>query len=306
MIGASGANSEGKNNAGKTYVILGKQQFPANLSLAEINGKNGLILNATEEDGLSGTAVSGGGDINNDGIDDLVIGTPGSLFKDSSGKSYVVFGSRGFGFKNPNNNGLQGTVQDDIINGTAGEDTISGLQGNDKIFGDRGSDVLSGNQNDDYLDGGKGRDTIAGGEGNDTLIGGLGNDLLQGDAGNDILTGVDTNAINPGLEEVDTLTGGGGSDIFRLGDASTTYYDNRNDADAGDGDYALITDFNASEDIIQLHGNVSDYLLVSLSQSNLPSTAIFRKTAGQNELIGILQGGSNLSLQASSNYFKFV
>ncbi len=296
LIGASSANSNSKNNAGKTFIVFGKKEFSANFSLAEANGKNALVLNGVETDGLVGTAVSGGGDINGDGIDDIIVGAPGSLFQNSPGKSYAVFGSRGFGFANPNN-GLQGTVQDDIINGTQADDTISGQQGNDKMFGNSGQDVLSGNLNDDYLDGQKGQDILIGGDGNDTLMGGLGKDLLTGESGNDILTGVDINAINPGIEEIDTLTGGGGSDIFVLGDVNNTYYDNL------DNDYALITDFNASEDSIQLHGKADDYLLVPFSQANQTGTAIYRKAA-QNELISILQGGSNLSL--SGNYFKFV
>ncbi len=296
LIGASSANSDDKNNAGKTFVVFGSKEFPANFSLAEANGKNALVLNGVETDGLVGTAVSGGGDINGDGIDDLIVGAPGSLFQDSPGKTYAVFGSRGFGFANPNN-GLQGTVQDNILNGTDGDDSISGRQGNDKIFGNSGQDVLSGNLNDDYLDGEKGQDIVIGGDGKDSLFGGLGNDVLKGDNGNDILTGVDINAINPGIEEIDTLTGGGRSDIFVLGDANNTYYDN------GDSDYALITDFNASEDSIQLQGKAADYVLVPFSQANQVATAIYRKAA-QNELIGILQGGANLSL--SGGYFRFI
>jgi von Willebrand factor type D domain/Bacterial Ig domain/RTX calcium-binding nonapeptide repeat (4 copies)/FG-GAP repeat/Calx-beta domain len=303
LIGASGANSDGKNNAGKTFVILGRKEFPSALRLAEINGSNGFVLSGVEEDGLSGTAVSGAGDVNGDGIEDVVVGSPGNLFKDSPGKGYVVFGSPSFGF-NPNNNGSQGTVGDDILNGTAGDDTISGNLGNDKIFGKQGQDLLSGNQNDDYLDGQKGLDTLMGEEGNDTLVGGLGNDVLTGDSGNDFLTGVNINAINPGLEELDTLTGGIGSDIFVLGDANNVYYDSPNDGNSSDGDYALISDFNSAEDVIQLHGKASDYLLTPLSQGNLGSTAIFVKTSGQNELIGIVQGATNLSLDGKS--FKFV
>jgi von Willebrand factor type D domain/Bacterial Ig domain/FG-GAP repeat/Calx-beta domain/RTX calcium-binding nonapeptide repeat (4 copies) len=295
LIGASSANSDDKNNAGKTFIVFGSKEFQANFSLAEANGKNALVLNGVETDGLLGTAVSGGGDINGDGIDDIIVGAPGSLFQDSPGKSYAVFGSRGFGFANPNN-GLEGTVQDDIINGTQEDDSISGQQGNDKIFGNVGQDVLSGNLNDDYLDGEKGQDILIGGDGNDSLFGGLGNDVLKGDNGKDILTGVDINAINPGIEEIDTLTGGGGSDIFILGDVNNTYYDNL------DSDYALITDFNASEDSIQLHGKADDYLLVPFSQANQTGTAIYRKAA-QNELISIVQAGSNLSL--SGSYFRF-
>ncbi|MGL5064360.1 MAG: VWD domain-containing protein, partial [Microcoleus sp.] len=297
LIGTPGANSDSKNNAGKTFVVFGKKEFPANFSLAETNGKNALVLNGGEADALVGNAVSGAGDINGDGIDDLVVGAPGTLFQDYPGKSYAIFGSRGFGFDNPNN-GLQGTDRDDIINGTDGDDSISGIQGNDKIFGNSGQDLLSGNLNDDYLDGAKGQDNLIGGDGNDSLVGGLGNDALQGDNDNDILTGVDINAINPGIDEIDTLIGGGGSDIFVLGDATKTYYDN------GDRDYAMIADFNASEDSIQLQGKAADYAIVPFSQGNQSATAIYRKNPAQNELIGIIQGGANLSL--SGSYFRFI
>ncbi|WP_439341573.1 integrin alpha [Vacuolonema iberomarrocanum] len=46
------------------------------------------------EDDLSGRSVSGTGDINGDGIDDLIIGTADAdpNDNDAAGESYVVFG----------------------------------------------------------------------------------------------------------------------------------------------------------------------------------------------------------------------
>lgn len=72
----------------------------ASINLADLNGSNGFTLNGVAGDpvngDLSGNSVSGAGDINGDGIDDMIIGAP---FADPNGnqvagQSYVVFGSR--------------------------------------------------------------------------------------------------------------------------------------------------------------------------------------------------------------------
>ncbi|MEO1622807.1 MAG: LamG-like jellyroll fold domain-containing protein, partial [Cyanobacteria bacterium J06632_3] len=93
---------------------------------------------------------------------------------------------------------------------------------------------------------------IALSEGSDVLIGNSGNDLLFGEGGNDTLNGTSSSAA--GAFERDALTGGTGSDRFILGDASRAYYL----ADGAD-DYALIRDFSASEDLLQLFGSASNY-----------------------------------------------
>ncbi|HBB31658.1 MAG TPA: hypothetical protein DC064_07645, partial [Cyanobacteria bacterium UBA9273] len=121
---------------------------------------------------------------------------------------------------------------------------------------------------------------------------------------NDSIIGVDPNSVNPGLGETDILTGGGNKDKFILGDANQVYYNDGNDADLGLGDYALITDFQLGQDSIQLHGTESNYIL-GISPGGLPSgVAIFYQTSDQNELIGIVDGVSGLSLD--SDAFTFV
>lgn len=125
--------------------------------------------------------------------------------------------------------------------------------------------------------------------GNDRLQGLSGNDLLRGGFGNDTLIGNGSNSIG----DIDTLTGGAGGDTFILS------YDDGDPATAGTGDYALITDFNTSEDKIQLTGQQSDYVLEA-SPSGLPvGTALY----STDELIGIVQGSSGLSLDGG--YFSF-
>ncbi|OIP72722.1 MAG: hypothetical protein AUK43_02475 [Oscillatoriales cyanobacterium CG2_30_40_61] len=98
IIGASGATTNGIKSAGKTYIVFGSNQgFPASLNSSDLNGEKGFFINGTAENELSGVAVSSAGDINKDSVNDILIGAPGSLFDNTAGKSYVVFGNSTFG-----------------------------------------------------------------------------------------------------------------------------------------------------------------------------------------------------------------
>ncbi len=93
IIGACGADPNG-SASGESYVVFGRDTgFDAALELSELDGSNGFVINGIRRDDRSGVSVSGAGDINGDGIDDLIIGAPGAgLSGSASGESYVVFG----------------------------------------------------------------------------------------------------------------------------------------------------------------------------------------------------------------------
>ena len=81
------------SKAGSTYVIFGsKEGWSSPISLSSLNGTNGFVLNGVSAGDLSGISVSGAGDINGDGIADLVIGAPSGASTEA-GETYVVFGS---------------------------------------------------------------------------------------------------------------------------------------------------------------------------------------------------------------------
>jgi Ca2+-binding RTX toxin-like protein len=148
---------------------------------------------------------------------------------------------------------LYGGEDDDQLEGNLGHDELNGGEGDDKIYGGQNKDTLSGDSGDDRLDGGAGNDQIYGESGDDVIYGGMGNDEVKGGSGTDWISGVDAETPS-GAYEIDRLSGGGGKDTFILGDANAVFYHS-----AGLFDYALISDFNAQQDKIQLKGKAEDY-----------------------------------------------
>jgi hypothetical protein len=103
IVGARAASPNGHVRAGETYVVFGSREpFEAVLSLSRLwpagggNGSKGFVLAGIDANDFSGFAVSGAGDINGDGVDDIIIGAYGGdpNGRTDAGESYVVFGSR--------------------------------------------------------------------------------------------------------------------------------------------------------------------------------------------------------------------
>uniref|UniRef100_UPI0035CC063F integrin alpha n=1 Tax=uncultured Nostoc sp. TaxID=340711 RepID=UPI0035CC063F len=82
----------------------------SSFDVSDLNGSNGFSINGV----FGGSSVSNAGDINNDGINDLIIGqpfaSPNSI--DRAGQSYVVFGGK--------NVGSSGSLNLSDLNGTNG------------------------------------------------------------------------------------------------------------------------------------------------------------------------------------------
>ena len=99
VVGARFADAEGRRDAGESYVVFGRNAavdggFPLNVQLSNLDGTNGFTLSGADLDDLSGHAVEGAGDINGDGIDDVIIGAylADNAVASDAGAAYIVFG----------------------------------------------------------------------------------------------------------------------------------------------------------------------------------------------------------------------
>jgi hypothetical protein len=96
IIGANWADHPGRADAGQSYVVFGRRGLGGGgaLDLAALDGDDGFVLHGIDAGDRSGQAVSGAGDINDDGTDDLLIGASLAWLNGRhwAGESYVVFG----------------------------------------------------------------------------------------------------------------------------------------------------------------------------------------------------------------------
>nr|MDJ0703624.1 glycosyl hydrolase family 18 protein [Leptolyngbyaceae cyanobacterium MO_188.B28] len=205
------------------------------------------------------------------------------------------------------------TPADQVIKGTPGKDQLTGTNRADQIFGYDSNDVIHAMAGNDTVKGGRGNDTIHGDAGEDQLYGQRGRDVLEGGAGNDHLDGgygddrligVDAGAPTPGKNELDVLKGGTGQDTFVLGDNAHVFYDDSGSNPSGSQGYAQIKDFNiAAGDVIELHGQASDYRVGSLAGSQ--GQAIYLTADGKDELIAQVHGETT-ALDLNSSAFSYV
>lgn len=161
VVGAPFANAAGAYTyTGSAYVLFGHSgAFASSLNLSAINGSNGFRVDGPVNDHL-GVSVSGAGDVNGDGVDDVITG---SWY---GGSAYVVFGhsgafasplaagsldgSNGFVLKSPtqDRNAGSSVAGAGDVNGDGYDDVVAGVPGQptDRIyvvFGHSGAFVSS-------------------------------------------------------------------------------------------------------------------------------------------------------------------
>jgi hypothetical protein len=256
IVGAQGADPNG-NSSGKSYVVFGKTDGGA-VNLSDVAaGNGGFALNGEGQSSISGGSVSSAGDVNGDGLDDLIVGTnpltaigvlaaianpePVPTFK-----SYVVFGKTdgtavelsdvaagvgGFALvKNylssdsvSNAGDVNGDGFDDVIVGTPFTDPNGSIQDNSGqsyvVYGGdfTGTVTQQGGTGDDLLIGTAAADVVVAGQGNDTLIGNGGSDILYAGAGDDAIAISDLNFNRiKGSSGIDTLHVDGSGIFFDL------------------------------------------------------------------------------------------
>ena len=135
-LGAYLANPGSAPGAGEVYVIFGQPPgtLPTQINLAEINTGSsnaaaGIRIAGANIFDRAGTAVAGGGDFNNDGVDDLLIGAPqADPNAILSGQAYIVYGDA---------NDLPDVIELSALNGTGSSSTagvtINGTENRDIV-----------------------------------------------------------------------------------------------------------------------------------------------------------------------------
>ncbi|MGE0097565.1 MAG: beta strand repeat-containing protein [Hydrogenophaga sp.] len=196
IVGAHGSGG----SAGRSYVIFGKTGgTPVELSDIAENEMGGFVINGQSAGDFSGYSVSAAGDVNGDGLADLIVG---ALLRDpagqsAAGRSYVIFGKTDTAAVNLGDVALGGEAAlaiDFAVNGLWSGTTAS--------------------------------ETALGGAGNDTLTGNGGADVLYGGAGNDtlVLNADNIDLLSQGLTDgrLARVDGGGGIDTLTVAGAGVT------------------------------------------------------------------------------------
>jgi hypothetical protein len=194
----------------------------------------------------SGRSISSAGDVNGDGVDDLLIGAPDADpgGREDAGEAYLIFGKAG-GLGDINlatltpDAGLKisGAGEDDAtgssvraagdINGDGYADIVIGAPHFSAITSESGqAHVIYGRDFTGSVthSGTDGNDAIAGTAADDSFVGGLDNDTLTGGGG------------------VDSFQGGAGDDAIHVGDGSFRKVDGGNGADTLHLDFGDLVD----------------------------------------------------------------
>jgi Ca2+-binding RTX toxin-like protein len=191
---AGDINADGRDDLiiGTDYVIFGRADVGAEgLDASSVDGDVGfqIVTTGIDTSGWNALNLQAAGDVNGDGVDDLVVGTS------SVNAVHVILGHAAtavnwLGTSARENHG--GSQENDVLNGAGGNDYLRGLGGDDLLIGGAGGDIL---------DGGAGNDTVGFG----ATVNAVTVDLAAG-------ASVGTGLGNDTLISIENAIGGGGAD----------------------------------------------------------------------------------------------
>jgi Ca2+-binding RTX toxin-like protein len=181
IIGSPGED----DGAGTAHLVLGTNSGVSFSNLDVQNLRQGIT-------GVSGTREAGDrfgtglaiGNFDGSGAAEIAISAPGESFgrhkfagmvnlistASSSSSLFSLSGIQSTRVGTNQNETLQGTAVNGLLNGGGGRDRIFTEAGDDLAMGGAGNDYLDGGADDDLLYGGKGIDTLQGGEGRDVFV----------------------------------------------------------------------------------------------------------------------------------------
>ncbi len=149
--------------AGEAYIIYGKTGTTrGRLDTTGLAAADGFIIQGDAEEDWLGVSVSGAGDINGNGFDDLLVGANrGDDGGSMAGEAYVVYGGAHLGEVDTDDQTLTGVASKSALLGGAGDDTLEAHADTEVLYGGAGDDVLE-LVDDSFrrVDGGLGDDTL--------------------------------------------------------------------------------------------------------------------------------------------------
>ena len=323
LIGAERGDTNG-GDSGETYLLFGKADgYRASWNLANmaIDGSDGIVINGVAASDFSGRSVSGAGDFNGDGYDDILIGAyqHDAEGVSNSGGSFLIYG-KADGYVNLNLSDLDGS-NGFRINGVSASDysgqsvssagdinqdgfadiIIGAYAGDPNAIGDAGEAYVIYGQdfrNEITFVGSTGNDTVTGTSGaelmttyggDDNITGNGGNDrILAGDGNNSITTTSGDDRIESG-SGIDTINAGDGNNVINSGsgnDSLTTGAGDDN-LNAGPGNDTL----NSGEGDNVLNGGSGDDSLTSGSGTDTLNGGSGNDTLNAGDGNDILRGG---------------
>ena len=126
---------------GRAYVVFGTATArPAVTNLSTLNGTNGFRLLGIGFDS-AGYSIAAAGDVNGDGLADLIVGAP---YSGANGSAYVLFGSRSGFAGTINASSLSGATGFRLIGAASGDRAGSAVSGAGDVNGDGIADLVVG------------------------------------------------------------------------------------------------------------------------------------------------------------------
>lgn len=95
VLGANG-NDTAHEDAGAAYVLYGQTANRGSVDLLTLGAEEGFVLTGAAAFDGAGVAVSGAGDVNGDGLDDIIVGSDrNDATGNGAGGAYVIYGRAG-------------------------------------------------------------------------------------------------------------------------------------------------------------------------------------------------------------------